>query len=149
MSISFHFQKISKPEFFQPSLMRHWLRSVAKKKEIRLEELNYIFVGDETLLEINREYLHHNTYTDIITFNNSETGDAIEADIFISLERVKENAKKFKVAFEKELARVMAHGLLHLLGLNDKTVREKKIIRAEEEDCIRLYVSVKRKIKKP
>ena len=94
--------------------------------------LTFIFCSDEYLLEMNKQYLNHDTYTDIITFNYNE-GHYISGDIFISIDRVKENAGSFKVKFEDELHRVMAHGVLHLLGFNDKTKKDEAEMRKMEE----------------
>ena len=94
--------------------------------------LTYIFCSDTYLLEMNKQYLAHDTYTDIITFNYNE-GHYISGDIFISVDRVKENAKSFKTTFEDELHRVMAHGVLHLLGFNDKTKKDEAEMRKMEE----------------
>jgi rRNA maturation RNase YbeY len=148
MSISFQFQQVKRPVAFQPVLFRKWLKELAKDQEADIEELNYQFVGDETLLQVNLEYLQHNSYTDIITFDNSESDKNIEGDIYISLERVIANAKTYRVTAEKELVRVMAHGLLHLLGFHDKSAKEKKAIRMAEEDAIRLYIKLRRQHKK-
>lgn len=92
----------------------------------KIESLQYIFVDDEKLLEINQQFLQHNTYTDIITFNLNEHNQSINGEIYISIDRIKENAQKFEVDFLNELLRVMAHGFLHLIGFNDKKKSEKK-----------------------
>lgn len=120
---------------------KNWLHNVANSYEYKITELNYIFCSDEYLHKINLEYLNHDTYTDIITFDLkevSETKNTIEADIFISLERVNENANKLETSKEKELARVMVHGLLHLMGFRDKTETEKKEMRTGENKAIEL-----------
>ena len=100
--------------------------------------LTFVFCDDDYLLNINQRFLNHDDYTDIITFDYSEDG-IISGDIFISLERVRENAGRFKQSFKKELLRVMAHGLLHLLGYNDKTINEVEVMRFKEEDKIRMF----------
>ena len=110
-----------------------WLEKAIANKEFELSELNYIFFDDHQLLELNQNYLNHDTYTDIITFDNAEEESTIESDIFISIDRVKENAASFDASFEQELRRVMAHGVLHLLGFGDKTEAEKQIMREQEE----------------
>lgn len=115
------------------------LKSIIKEHGFKPGELNYIFVSDEALLKINIEYLNHHTYTDIITFDNSESDKLIEGDIFISVERVKENAEKFKVSFERELIRVMAHGVLHLAGYKDKKPEEAQAMREAEEKALNAY----------
>lgn len=118
---------------------KSWLKSLVNAEGFNLIELNYIFMTDEALLAINKEYLKHDNYTDIITFDNSELEEVIEGDIFISVERLKENAKEFKVEFENELIRVMAHGLLHLCGYKDKSEADKKIMRSKENFYIEAY----------
>jgi rRNA maturation RNase YbeY len=112
---------------------KKWLKSIAEKEGFKIKELNYIFCSDEYLYQINHDYLNHKTYTDIITFDNSENKYTIEGDIFISIERVRENAQKENVLFEKELQRVMSHGLLHLMGYKDKSETDKIIMRQKEE----------------
>jgi rRNA maturation RNase YbeY len=103
-----------------------------------LRNVNFIFCTDDILLVKNRDYLNHQTYTDIITFDNSETKDEIDGDIFISIDRVRENASKFNQSFDRELHRVMIHGVLHLLGFNDKSSRQKAFIRKKEDACLSL-----------
>ena len=102
-------------------------------------ELNYIFLNDEALLKINKEYLNHDTYTDIITFDNSEEKKSIEGDIFISVDRIRENAFMFHVSFETEMIRVMAHGLLHLCGYLDKKKKDIKNMREKENYYMEQY----------
>jgi rRNA maturation RNase YbeY len=118
---------------------KKWLREIAANGGFAIEELNYIFCSDEYLLQINQQYLNHNTYTDIITFDNSESDKKIISDIFISIDRVKDNATKEKTAFENELLRVMSHGLLHLMGYKDKNHEDKKTMRDLEDQSIRLF----------
>ena len=117
---------------------RNWLQEVANSENKNIGSLNYIFCSDAYLLKINRDYLNHDTLTDIITFDNSETVDELEGDIYISVDRVQENAEKFKVPFSKELHRVMVHGLLHLLGYNDKTLHQKRMMRKKESSYLSL-----------
>ncbi len=112
--------------------LKKWLKYTVEKEKKSVSELNYIFCSDEYLLEMNVSYLNHDTLTDIITFDNSEEADVITGDIFISIERVIENAKKFEVDFEDELHRVMVHGVLHLIGYKDKKKEEKEKMRAKE-----------------
>lgn len=116
-----------------------WLKQIAQKEGFEVAELNYIFLTDEGLYEINMEYLNHDTYTDIITFDNSDESGVIEGDIFISVDRVKENADGFKTSFENELRRVMAHGLLHLLGYKDKSDNDEKQMREMEEKSLEMW----------
>jgi rRNA maturation RNase YbeY len=118
---------------------KKWLKSIAEKEGFKIKELNYIFCSDEYLYQINLDYLNHKTYTDIITFDNSENKNTIEGDIFISIERVRENAQKENVLFEKELQRVLSHGLLHLMGYKDKSEADKSIMRQKEELALNLF----------
>ena len=117
-----------------------WLEKIAAKEGKNINTLNYIFCSDEYLYHINVEYLDHHTYTDIITFPYEENDD-LESDIFISIDRVKENALQYKISFEQELYRVMAHGLLHLCGYGDKTPTEKITMRAKEEEYLAYIIS--------
>jgi rRNA maturation RNase YbeY len=98
-----------------------------------LENLTYIFCSDEYLHQINLDYLDHDTYTDIITFNNADEAGIIESDIFISIDRVKENAEALNIPFTDELHRVMVHGVLHLIGFDDKTDDLKQKMQQEED----------------
>ena len=118
------------------------LKSIIEKHGFKQGEINYIFLDDEGLLKINIEYLNHNTYTDIITFDNSDREKIIEGDIFISVERIKENAEKFKAPFEQELVRVLSHGVLHLVGYKDKSPGDATKMRAAEESAIQEYLSM-------
>ena len=122
----------------KPLSTNRWIKEVIKLEKGKLDSLNFIFCSDAYLFEINKEYLNHKTYTDIITFDNSEDSGSLNGDIFISIERVKENAHKLKIHFEDELRRVMVHGVLHLLGHNDKTNREKRLMRKREDAYLSL-----------
>src|SRR4051812_30674085 len=136
-AINFVTQSISfKPPF--PRKTSSWIRACIKKQKRSLKELTFIFCTDQELLKINRQYLNHSTYTDIITFDNSESDDEVEGDIFISIERVKDNAKSLAVDFADELNRVMIHGVLHLLGYTDKTPKAKLLMRKKEDACLSL-----------
>ncbi len=136
MSISFQFLSTKKPTFFKATKVKTWLKAIAAKEKFVIKELNYIFLDDEGLLKINIEYLNHDTYTDIITFDNSEVNGKIESDIFISLQRVESNAEKFNTTFEDELHRVLAHGLLHLCGYKDKKKTDVELMRKKEEESL-------------
>ncbi|MEB2773979.1 rRNA maturation RNase YbeY [Algoriphagus sp. D3-2-R+10] len=116
-----------------------WLKLLAEDNNHKISELNYVFCSDEYLLSINVAYLDHDTYTDIITFDNSEEEGIIEGDVFISIERVKENSKLLNIDEEKELNRVISHGLFHLLGYKDKSKAEAKLMRSKEEFAINLF----------
>ena len=119
---------------------KRWLKKIATDAGFKIKELNYVFCSDEYLYQMNREYLKHDTYTDIITFDNSEKKDDIEADIFVSIDRVRENAKTHNQEVETEMNRVLAHGMLHLMGYKDKTQEEVALMRLKEEESIKLYV---------
>ena len=105
-----------------------------------LISLNYIYTSDEYLLKINKEYLNHDTFTDIVTFDQSTQKDHIEADIFISIDRIKDNANNLNIPVQEELHRVMIHGVLHLIGFRDKTETEKKEMRKKENHYLALRV---------
>tara|TARA_X000000368_G_scaffold31719_1_gene23510 strand:- start:477 stop:884 length:408 start_codon:yes stop_codon:yes gene_type:complete len=111
--------------------IKEWLNAIAFEENNKIENLNFLIVDDKRMIHFNKTYLNHNYPTDIITFNTSEN-KKISGDIIISLERVEENAKEYKVELEEELWRVMAHGLLHLLGYNDKSKEEKEKMRKKE-----------------
>ena len=119
---------------------KRWLKKIATSAGFNIKELNYVFCSDEYLYQINRDYLKHDTYTDIITFDNSEKKDDIEGDIFVSIDRVRENAKTHAQEEETEMNRVLAHGLLHLMGHKDKSKEEAALMRLKEEESIKLYV---------
>lgn len=118
---------------------KNWLKKLAESENFRIGELNYIFCSDEYLYQINVDYLNHHTYTDIITFDNSENENWIEGDIFISIDRVRENAAKLGQTESKELSRVISHGLFHLMGYKDKTKEDSQIMRSKEEFAIELF----------
>lgn len=130
------FQNISKFKVKDLKKKKLWLNSISKNEGKEIESLNFLFVDDEEILKYNKKYLQHESYTDVITFDNS-IEKRIAGDIIISLERVNDNAKFYKVSYNYELQRVMAHGLLHLLGYNDKNKEEKKIIRKKENYYLR------------
>jgi len=115
-----------------------WLNEVAKQEGKKIVELSYVFCSDSYLLEINQAYLNHDTLTDIVTFDNSENSNKIEGDIFISIDRVRENGEKLGTS-ETELERVMVHGLLHLLGYKDKKKEDKALMTEKEDLYIKQY----------
>ncbi|MBL7838938.1 MAG: rRNA maturation RNase YbeY [Cyclobacteriaceae bacterium] len=115
-----------------------WIRKVIKKEGKSLRSLNYVFCTDEYLREMNIQFLKHRTYTDIITFNYNPSKTEIEGEIYISVDRVRENAETFQTDFPTELNRVIIHGVLHLLGFNDKTKAEKTAMREKEDACLSL-----------
>lgn len=115
-----------------------WVIKIVEDHNRSISSVNYIFCTDDQLHKINLEHLGHDTYTDIITFDYSDEETIVESDIYISLDRVKENAKELKKSFDEELHRVMIHGVLHLLGYNDKTEGEKLAMREKENTCLSL-----------
>lgn len=115
-----------------------WVERVAVVHEYRIAQLTFIFCSDEYLHRLNVEYLTHDTLTDIITFDNADDADVLEGDIFISVERVQDNAKDLGVTFRDELHRVMIHGVLHLLGYHDKDLLSQTAMRRKEDYCLSL-----------
>lgn len=115
-----------------------WIKSILALEKVEFGELNFIFCSDRFLLQLNKQYLHHNTYTDIITFDNANSPKQIAGDIYISIERVFDNAMRFKVSNVDELDRVIIHGVLHLIGYNDKKPQERAQMRKKEEACLSL-----------
>jgi rRNA maturation RNase YbeY len=116
----------------------NWIKNILYDESFVDENINYIFCSDKYLHELNLEYLDHDTFTDIITFDNSEAEGNIEADIFISIDRVRENATNLDKPLEEELQRVMIHGLLHIMGYGDKSESEKRVMREKEDACLSL-----------
>ncbi len=113
--------------------IREWIMKTVDNEGFTIGILNYIFTSDNILVQLNTEYLRHFTLTDIITFDLAEKEGELTGDIYISLDRAKENAKEFKVTLTNELNRLMVHGVLHLMGYKDKTAVEKEAMRAKEE----------------
>lgn len=138
--ITFNFQYTFK--FVQRTLYRQWIKEIVQEKNKKIGELNYIFCDDEYLIAMNQQYLQHDTYTDIITFDYCEN-DVINGDIFISVERVNENAQKYEVGFQEELLRVMGHGVLHLCGYKDKTKQEAEEMRKQEQWSLEIFEKIK------
>ncbi len=116
--------------------LKAWIKSTIANEGYWLNEINYIFCSDSYLLNINQQYLAHDTYTDIITFDNAEKENVIEGDIFISIERIRENAEKFEAGFNNELHRVIIHGTLHLLGYKDKKPADKALMTSKEDQYL-------------
>ncbi|PSK94279.1 rRNA maturation RNase YbeY [Taibaiella chishuiensis] len=112
---------------------------VARHLDVKTIDLNYIFCDDAYLLEKNRQFLNHDTLTDIITFDLSAADDELVSEIYISVERVAENAGKFKVSYNTELHRVIFHGVLHLCGFKDKSAKDKALMRDMEQQCLEAY----------
>jgi probable rRNA maturation factor len=136
MEINFFKEEI-KFRLSKQNELRKWILRLIKKEKYSLSVLNLIFCSDRYLLKMNKNYLSHDYFTDIITFDNSEEPKMIEGDIYISIDRVKANSKKFKTTFENELHRVMAHGVLHLLGYSDKNEKQSKEMKQQEEKWLK------------
>ena len=126
----------------QKQLYKTWIKQIAESEHRTLGDLNIIFCSDSYLLKLNQEYLSHETFTDIITFDYGE-GSKISGDIFISIERITENAAVFKVNFEDELLRIIAHGVLHLCGYKDKRKADKTVMTDKENNSIGMFKSLK------
>ena len=125
-------------ELAEPQKVRQWVAEVIRRRGMAVGNINYLFCDDEYLLEVNQQYLQHDTYTDIITFDYV-AGTLVSGDIVISVDRVGENAGKFGVPFEQELHRVVIHGVLHLLGQGDKSESEAAEMRRLEEAALGLW----------
>lgn len=125
-------------ELAEPQKVRQWVAEVIRRRGMAVGNINYLFCDDEYLLEVNQQYLQHDTYTDIITFDYV-AGTLVSGDIVISVDRVGENAGKFGVPFEQELHRVVIHGVLHLLGQGDKSEFEAAEMRRLEEAALGLW----------
>jgi len=137
-SVHFYFENVGFT-LKEREKLKGFINSLIAKEKKNLNNLNYIFCNDNALLEINRKYLDHNFFTDVITFNLSSSRKEILADIYISVDRIRENAKSLKLPLKEELHRVMLHGLLHLCGYNDKTEAQRKLIRKKEDFYLNLY----------
>lgn len=119
--------------------LKGFIRELFEREEQGLSHLQYVFCNDEYLLRINQEFLKHDTYTDIVTFELSPDPDITEGEIYISIDRVKENAERYEITENYELHRVMFHGALHLCGYRDKTKKEVEIMRQKEDEYLKLY----------
>jgi rRNA maturation RNase YbeY len=118
--------------------IKSWIKSTIEEEGKSLVDISVVFCTDPILLQINKEYLNHSTLTDIITFDYSENVNSLEGEIYISLDRVKENAMKFNTSLDHELQRVIIHGILHLLGYSDKKSNDKRIMRKKENHYLSL-----------
>ena len=139
MAIQFHTQNIIKPKF-KIGETRTWLANTAISEGCKVKEINYILMSDDDLLQMNIDYLQHDYYTDIITFDNSTDAERAKkqlvSDLFISVDRVGDNALQNSVTAHHELMRVMVHGILHLCGYNDKTKTQQQLMRAKENEYL-------------
>ncbi|WP_026632708.1 rRNA maturation RNase YbeY [Dyadobacter alkalitolerans] len=126
-------------DLLRPLKTKKWIKNTSISEGYEIADLNYIFCNDDYLLEINKQYLDHDYFTDIITFDNSEEENVIEGDIYISVDRVRENAATFHADFETEMRRVLIHGLLHLMGYDDTDEKLKAAMRAKEDQYLLLF----------
>lgn len=138
--VYFFFNK-TVPSFRDRTRLKRHIESVFSLEKRKLSRLNYVFCSDRELLKINRQYLGHDYYTDIITFDLSETDREITGEVYISIDRVRENALNLGEEIQVELTRVIFHGALHLCGLNDKSKAQKAAMRAKEDYYLRRYIS--------
>jgi probable rRNA maturation factor len=137
--VQFHY--LQKTSFTNRTLVKQTIKHLFKKEKKSLGQLTYIFCSDEYLLQINKEYLQHNYYTDIITFDLSDTNNQVNGEVYISIDRVKENAKTFQTSFQQELLRVIFHGALHLCGYKDKSKQEEISMRKAEDKYLHYFLS--------
>jgi probable rRNA maturation factor len=138
-SISFHFMDVSFT-LTQRNALKAYLLKLFKREGRAVDTISYIFCSDEYLLRINQDFLNHDTYTDIITFELSPKGAPVQSDIYISIERVRENATSFGTPFKHELHRVIFHGALHLCGYKDKSKQDALEMRTMEELHLNTYL---------
>lgn len=136
--ITFNAEGIKMPKIKKREVTA-WIKAVAASYGRKVGEIGYLFVDDEKILEVNNEYLGHNYYTDIITFDYDE-GDVINGDMVISLDTVRTNAEQFGKEYEEELYRVIIHGILHLCGIDDKGPGEREIMEAAENKALEMYI---------
>ncbi|RXK60690.1 rRNA maturation RNase YbeY [Lacibacter luteus] len=137
--VNFFYQDIRFP-FTNRNALKSAIRLLFQREKHKLHNLNIIFCKDEALLQINRDFLQHDYYTDIITFPINRSKSGIEAELYISIDRVRDNAKQGAVSFRTELHRVIFHGCLHLVGYNDKSSQQIKKMREREDHYLRLYL---------
>jgi probable rRNA maturation factor len=123
------------------SALKKALEALFKREKTPLASLSFVFCSDAYLLSVNRQFLHHDFYTDIISFDLSDPGQPITAEVYISIDRVRDNAVTFDSSFTKELHRVIFHGALHLCGFGDKSTKNAEIMRKMEDKCLKLYFS--------
>ena len=135
--VSFEVKNVEMPDL-DFSKVEKWLYEVAASYNKQLRSLNYLFCDDEEILKVNREFLHHDYFTDIITFDYSYK-NKVAGDIFVSIDTVRSNAEKLNLSYDMELHRVIVHGLLHLCGINDKGSDERKIMEYHEDRALGLY----------
>jgi len=122
--------------------LRQLLSETANNEGYEIQNITYIFMSDDALLEINQQHLQHDDYTDIITFDLSDIEASVDGEIYVSIDRIKDNASKFNCTTEQELVRVLSHGLLHLLGYKDKSDTDIQKMREKETECLNNYTLI-------
>jgi rRNA maturation RNase YbeY len=127
------------PNLKNATKLKHFIESIFKMESQSLDSINYIFCSDRAILEINKKYLNHDFYTDVITFDLSPDNKAISAEVYISIERIRDNAKQLGLSIKSELHRVLFHAALHLCGYNDKKKKDREIMRKRENDLLGKY----------
>jgi len=141
MAVSIYFQDVRRPYFASNHLIYTWLDKLAAHHGYSIADLNIIFVTDEELLAMNRQFLQHDYYTDIITFDLGTSERLLMGELYISLDRVKDNARQFNQKYQLEFVRVIAHGLLHLIGYQDKKKLKKNQMTVLEDQYLSLYLT--------
>ena len=119
--------------------LKHFIESIFKQERLRLSSLNYIFCSDKTVLAVNKKYLSHDFYTDVITFDLTQNGEPITAEVYVSVDRIRENAKTLGVSIKSEVHRVLFHAALHLAGFDDKKKKAIEIMRHKEDKLLKQY----------
>jgi len=137
MAILYQTEGVKEPSIKKRAVTA-WINKIAAMYDKKVGDIAYIFCSDEKILEVNKKYLKHDYYTDIITFDYTE-GDVISGDIFVSLDTVKSNSDKFMTGYDEELRRVIIHGILHLCGIDDKSIEDSKYMTKSENEALALY----------
>ena len=142
MAISIHFEGVKRPYFASNKLIRTWLPLACLEFDRKIGDLTLIFVSDDFLLEMNQQFLQHDYYTDIITFDHGTERKKISGELYMSLDRIRENALLHKEKYSTEFHRVIAHGVLHIIGFQDKTKNEKISMRSFENQFLDVYLNI-------
>lgn len=141
MAITYLAEGVKLPSTIKKRATSSWIKAVANLHDKKVGDIAYLFCDDKRILEINNEYLHHDYYTDIITFDYTE-GDTISGDIFISLDTVKSNSQELGTSYLEEIHRIIIHGILHLCGINDKGPGEREIMTRHENEALAICQSL-------
>lgn len=135
-----YFNEDIEPPQIKKKVFNNWIKSIIEINQMKIGDINFIYCSDQYLLQINKEYLQHDYFTDIITFNNN-SGNKISGDIYLSLETIAANAQTYQVSFIDELKRVMIHGILHLIGFDDQNFEQQTIMRQKEDEALNMFDS--------